>query len=307
MDKQKVVIVGAGGMVGASTAYALALRSVVEEIVLIDRTEDMAWGQAADINDAMGLDRSVSVRPGTYDDIATDDIVVISAGAPQQPNQTRMELLGINVGIMREIIQNIMKNGAQPYLVVVSNPVDVMTYVALKESGLPKNRVMGTGTTLDTSRLKSLIADGLGVNSRDVDAYILGEHGDSSFSTIETAQIGEIPLREYPGYTDELVENIEQKIRDRAYRIIETKKSTYFAIGFVVSKIVSALRQANSTIYPVCSLVEGEYGIDNVVLGLPSTLSRDGVKILAGYPLTDREREALHASAGVVAEAISTL
>ena len=307
MDKQKVVIVGAGGMVGASTAYALALRSVVEEIVLIDRSEDMAWGQAADINDAMGLDRSVSVRPGTYDDIATDDIVVISAGAPQQPDQTRMELLGINVGIMRDIIQNIMKNGAQPYLVVVSNPVDVMTYVALKESGLPKNRVMGTGTTLDTSRLKSLIADGLGVNSRDVDAYILGEHGDSSFSTIETAQIGEIPLREYPGYTDELVENVEQKIRDRAYKIIETKKSTYFAIGFVVSKIVSALRQSTSTIYPVCSLVEGEYGLENVVLGLPSMINDEGVKILAGYPLTDRERDALHASSRVVQQAISDI
>ncbi len=307
MDKQKVVIVGAGGMVGASTAYALALRSVVEEIVLIDRSEDMAWGQAADINDAMGLDRSVSVRPGTYDDIATDDIVVISAGAPQQPGQTRMELLGINVGIMRDIIQNIMKNGAQPYLVVVSNPVDVMTYVALKESGLPKNRVMGTGTTLDTSRLKSLIADGLGVNSRDVDAYILGEHGDSSFSTIETAQIGEIPLREYPGYTDELVENVEQKIRDRAYKIIETKKSTYFAIGFVVSKIVSALRQSTSTIYPVCSLVEGEYGLENVVLGLPSMINDEGVKILAGYPLTDRERDALHASSRVVQQAISDI
>ena len=307
MDKQKVVIVGAGGMVGASTAYALALRSVVEEIVLIDRSEDMAWGQAADINDAMGLDRSVSVRLGTYDDIATDDIVVISAGAPQQPGQTRMELLGINVGIMRDIIQNIMKNGAQPYLVVVSNPVDVMTYVALKESGLPKNRVMGTGTTLDTSRLKSLIADGLGVNSRDVDAYILGEHGDSSFSTIETAQIGEIPLREYPGYTDELVENVEQKIRDRAYKIIETKKSTYFAIGFVVSKIVSALRQSTSTIYPVCSLVEGEYGLENVVLGLPSMINDEGVKILAGYPLTDRERDALHASSRVVQQAISDI
>ena len=307
MDKQKVVIVGAGGMVGASTAYALALRSVVEEIVLIDRSEDMAWGQAADINDAMGLDRSVSVRLGTYDDIATDDIVVISAGAPQQPGQTRMELLGINVGIMRDIIQNIMKNGAQPYIVVVSNPVDVMTYVALKESGLPKSRVMGTGTTLDTSRLKSLIADGLGVNSRDVDAYILGEHGDSSFSTIETAQIGEIPLREYPGYTDELVENVEQKIRDRAYKIIETKKSTYFAIGFVVSKIVSALRQSTSTIYPVCSLVEGEYGLENVVLGLPSMINDKGVKILAGYPLTDRERDALHASSRVVQQAISDI
>ena len=307
MNKQKVIVVGAGGMVGASAAYAMALRSVVEEIVLIDRSEEMAWGQAADINDAMGLDRSVSVRPGSYDDIATDDIVVISAGAPQQPGQTRLELLGVNVGIMRDIIQNVMKNGAQPYILVVSNPVDVMTYVALKESGLPKNRVLGTGTTLDTSRLKSLIADGLGVNSRDVDAYILGEHGDSSFSTIETAQIGEIPLREYPGFTEELVDNVEQKIRDRAYKVIETKKSTYFAIGFVVSKIVSALRQTNSTIYPVCSLVEGEYGIDNVVLGLPSTVSRDGVKILAGYPLTEREHEALQKSAGIVAEAIASI
>jgi L-lactate dehydrogenase len=166
---------------------------------------------------------------------------------------------------------------------------------------------MGTGTTLDTARLKSHLADRLDVNSRDIDAYILGEHGDSSFSTIETAQIGEIPLAEYPGYTPELVENVEQTIRDRAYKVIETKKSTYFAIGFVVSKVVSALRQSNSTIYPVCSLVEGEYGLDDVVLGLPSTLSSDGVKILAGYPLTDREREALQHSANVVSEAIRSI
>ena len=194
MSKQKLVIVGAGGMVGAAAAYACALRSVVEEIVLIDRSPEMAWGQAADINDAMGLDRSVSVRSGDYDDIATDDIVVITAGAPQQPGQTRLELLEVNVGIMRDIVQNIRKNDAEPFIVVVSNPVDVLTYVALKESGLPKHRVMGTGTTLDTARLKSHLADRLDVNSRDIDAYILGEHGDSSFSTIETAQIGEIPL-----------------------------------------------------------------------------------------------------------------
>ncbi len=307
MDRQKVVIIGAGGMVGAAAAYAVAVRSVVEEIVLIDRSAEMAWGQAADINDAMGLDRSVSVRSGGYDDIKTDDIVVITAGAPQQPGQTRLELLEINVGIMRDIIQNVRKNGAEPFIVVVSNPVDVLTYVALKESGLPKHRVMGTGTTLDTARLKSHLADGLDVNSRDIDAYILGEHGDSSFSTIETAQIGEIPLAEYPGYTPELVENVEQTIRDRAYRVIETKKSTYFAIGFVVSKVVSALRQSTSTIYPVCSLVEGEYGLHDVVIGLPSTVSSDGVKILSGYPLTDRQREALHHSAGVVSEAIRSI
>lgn len=307
MNKQKLVIIGGGGMVGATAAYACALRSVVEEIVLIDRNADLVWGQAADINDAMGLDRNVEVRAGDYSDIATDDIVVITAGAPQQPGQTRLELVGVNANIMRDIVKNIMAGGAKPYLVVVSNPVDVLTYVALKESGLPKNRVIGTGTTLDTARLKSHLADLLNVNTRDVDAYILGEHGDSSFSTIETAQIGEVPLRDYPGFQEEIVENIEQKIRDRAYKVIETKKSTYFAIGFVISKIVSALRQSTHTIYPVCSLAEGEYGLDNVVLGLPSAISSDGVKILAGYPLTDREKELLAQSAEIVGEAIRSL
>ena len=307
MNKQKLLIVGGGGMVGATAAYACALRSVIEEIVLIDRNEDLAWGQAADINDAMGIDRNVVVRTGSYSDINDDDIVVITAGAPQLPGQTRLELIDVNAKIMRDIVKNIMANGAKPYLVIVSNPVDVLTYVALKESGLPKNRVFGTGTTLDTSRMKSYLADAFNVDSKAVDAYILGEHGDSSFSTIETAQIGEVPIREYPGFTEEMIDGIEQKVRDRAYRVIETKKSTYFAIGFVVSKIVSALRKSTHTVYPVCSLVESEYGLNNVVLGLPSTISSDGVKILAGYPLTEREKELLNKSAGIIAEMISHL
>lgn len=307
MNKQKLLIVGGGGMVGATAAYACALRSVIEEIVLIDRSEDLAWGQAADINDAMGIDRNVVVHTGNYSDINDDDIVVITAGAPQLPGQTRLELIDVNAKIMRDIVKNIMANGAKPYLVIVSNPVDVLTYVALKESGFPKNRVFGTGTTLDTSRMKSYLANAFNVDSKAVDAYILGEHGDSSFSTIETAQIGEVPIREYPGFTDEMIDGIEQKVRDRAYRVIETKKSTYFAIGFVVSKIVSALRKSTHTVYPVCSLAEGEYGLNNVVLGLPSTISSDGVKILAGYPLTEREKESLNKSAGIIAEMISHL
>ena len=307
MNKQKLVIIGGGGMVGASAAYACALRQVVEEIVLIDRNPDLAWGQAADINDAMGIDRNVSVRQGDYSDIADDDIVVITAGSPQLPGQTRLELIGVNAGIMRDIVKNIMAGGAKPYLVIVANPVDVLTYVALKESGLPKNRVFGTGTTLDTSRLKSLIADGLDVNSREVDVYILGEHGDSSFSTIEPARIGDVPLAEYPGFNPELVENVEQKIRDRAYRVIDTKKSTYFAIGFVISKIVSALRQSSHTIYPVCSLVDGEYGLSDVVLGLPSAISAEGVRILSGFQLTDREKAALYHSADIVKQAIASV
>ena len=307
MNKQKLLIVGGGGMVGATAAYACALRSVIEEIVLIDRSEDLAWGQAADINDAMGIDRNVVVHTGNYSDINDDDIVVITAGAPQLPGQTRLELIDVNAKIMRDIVKNIMANGAKPYLVIVSNPVDVLTYVAIKESGLPKNRVFGTGTTLDTSRMKSYLADAFNVDSKAVDAYILGEHGDSSFSTIETAQIGEVPIREYPGFTEEMIDGIEQKVRDRAYRVIETKKSTYFAIGFVVSKIVSALRKSTHTVYPVCSLAEGEYGLNNVVLGLPSTISSDGVKILAGYPLTEREKESLNKSAGIITEMISHL
>ena len=307
MNKQKLLIVGGGGMVGATAAYACALRSVIEEIVLIDRNEDLAWGQAADINDAMGIDRNVVVHTGNYSDINDDDIVVITAGAPQLPGQTRLELIDVNAKIMRDIVKNIMVNGAKPYLVIVSNPVDVLTYVALKESGLPKNRVFGTGTTLDTSRMKSYLANAFNVDSKAVDAYILGEHGDSSFSTIETAQIGEVPIKEYPGFTEEIIDGIEQKVRDRAYRVIETKKSTYFAIGFVVSKIVSALRKSTHTVYPVCSLAEGEYGLNNVVLGLPSTISSDGVKILAGYPLTEREKESLNKSAGIIAEMISHL
>ena len=307
MNRQKVIIVGAGGMVGSAAAYAMALQNIAEEIVLIDRNPDAAWGHAADINDGLGFGSSVVVRTGTYNDIATDDIVVITAGAPQMPGQTRLELLNVNAQIIREIVRNIMQHGAKPFLVLVSNPVDVLTYVALRESGLPKNRVFGTGTTLDTSRLKSYLADQLDVNSGEVDAYILGEHGDSSFSTIETAQVGEVPLREYPGFAPEIVENIEQTIRDRAYRVIDTKKATYYAIGNIITQVVTALLRSTHSVFPVCSLVEGEYGQNDVVLGLPSIVNSDGVRILAGYPLTDREQQALHHSAEVVSEAIHSL
>lgn len=306
MNRQKAVIVGVG-MVGSTAAYTLAIGQVVDEIVLIDRSEANSWGQAADINDAMGLESGVTVRPGSYDDIETNDIVIIAAGTSQQPGQTRMELIDINAGIMRGIVRGIMARDIEPFIIVVANPVDVLTYVALKESGLPKNRVFGTGTTLDTSRLRSHLASSLEVNSREVDAYILGEHGDSSFSTIETAQIGDVPLREFPNFSEELIQNIDQDIRDRAYRIIEAKKSTYYGIGQVISKVVAALRRSSHSVFPVCSLVEGEYGLHDVVLGLPSTVSADGVKILSGYQMTERQQAALELSAGVVKDAIQNI
>lgn len=307
MKKQKAFIVGGGGMVGATAAYAMALNKAVEEIVMIDVNEQLVWGQAADINDAMGFDSGILVRTGSYDEINDDDIVVITAGAAQQPGQSRLELLGVNAGIIRGVMSDIVKNGKKPFVVVVANPVDVLTYIAATEFGLPKERVFGTGTTLDTSRLRATIADELNVHSREVDAYILGEHGDSSFSTIERANVGDIALRKFPGYEDRDYDEIDQKIRERAYKVIESKKSTYYAIGLVISKIVIALRRSTYSIFPVCSLLDGEYGLHDVVLGVPSTVSNEGVKILNGYELTEEEIDMLHASADVVRKAIDTV
>jgi L-lactate dehydrogenase len=307
MGKQKAFVVGGGGMVGATAAYAMALNKAVEEIVLIDVNEQLVWGQAADINDAMGFDSGILVRTGTYEEIATGDIVVITAGAPQVPGQSRLELLGVNAGIIRSIMKEVTKDGRQPFVLMVANPVDVLTYIASTEFGLPKGYVLGTGTTLDTSRLRSIIADDLGVHSREVDAYILGEHGDSSFSTIARANVGDIPLKKFPGYDGRDYRGIDKKIRDRAYKVIETKKSTYYAIGLVISKVVIALRRSTYSIFPVCSLLDGEYGLRDVVLGVPSVVSNQGVKILEGYELTPEEKDLLKESAAVVKHAIATV
>ncbi len=307
MAKQKVFVVGGGGMVGSAAAYAMALNKVAEDIVLVDVNEQLVWGQAADINDAMGFDSGVLVRTGTYDEVTSQDIVVITAGAPQLPGQSRLELLGVNAGIIRSILTEITRDGRQPFVVMVANPVDVLTYIASTEFGLPKGRVFGTGTTLDTSRLRATIADELNVHSREVDAYVLGEHGDSSFSTIERANVGDIALRKFPGYEDRDYSEIDQKIRDRAYKVIETKKSTYYAIGLVICKVVTALRRSTYSIFPVCSLFDGEYGLSDVVLGVPSTVNNEGVKILSGYELSDDEVAKLHTSADVVRQAIDTV
>ncbi len=306
MATQKVFIVGGGGMVGASAAYALALQEIVEEIILIDINEQLVWGQAADINDATAFSESVSVRVGSYDEINTDDIVVITSGAPQQPGQTRLELLGINAGIMRDVVGKVMAGGKQPFIVVVANPVDALTYVALKTSGMSKNRVFGTGTTLDTARLRVALSRALHVSSEDISAYVMGEHGDSSFSAVAGARAGDIAITNYPSFKPEMIEDIDTEIRERAYKIIEAKKSTYFAIGQVIAQIVAALRRDVPSIFPVCSLVEGEYGHNDVVIGLPSMISVDGVKILEGYELNEDETQKLAHSVQVVKGAIQS-
>lgn len=307
MAQPSVFIVGAGGMVGATAAQALAIKETLHEIVLIDVAEDLVHGQAMDINHATAFTDGVHVRAGNYDEIREDDIVVVTCGLAQRPGQSRLELLEANANIIRDVTKKIMAQGKPVYIIMVSNPVDVLTQVALEASGLPKERVFGTGTMLDTARLRVTLANSLGVSQQSVEANVLGEHGDSSFPALSRASVGGVPLGEFPGFDASLTATIDQDIRNSAYKIIEAKKSTYYGIGHVVVKVVEALTRDTATVLPVCSLTDGEYGLSDVVISLPSLVSRKGVRILEGYPLSEDEKTHLKASAEVIKEAYSSL
>ncbi|MDF2460853.1 MAG: ldh [Candidatus Saccharibacteria bacterium] len=300
MNKPSVFIVGAGGMVGAAAASAIALKEIANDIVLIDIAEELVKGQALDLSHATAYTDGVNVRVGDYADIKEDDIVVITSGVPQKPGQSRRELIATNARIMQSVVEGVMKQGKPVFIIVVANPVDTLTHVALKASGLPKSRVFGTGTTLDTARLRVTLAHQLGVSQQHVHALILGEHGDSSFPVLSAANVAGIPLEKFPGFKPEMAKNIHQEIREAAYKIIEAKKATYFGIGHAVAKLVEALIRPTGNIYPICSLAEGEYGLKDVVIGLPTMISPSGVRILDDYPLNDAERKSLHDSAEIV-------
>lgn len=307
MSQPAVFVVGAGGMVGATVAHVLAVKETVRDIVLIDVAEELVGGQAMDISHATGYTDGVRVRTGDYAEIKEDDIIVITCGVAQKPGQSRLELLGVNAAIVRDVVGKVMAQSKPVFILMVTNPVDVLTYVALQASGLPKQRVFGTGTVLDTARLRVAIAGELGVSQRTVEAYVLGEHGDSSFPALSHASISGVPIERFPGFSEGKARTLGQDIRDSAYKIIEAKKSTYHGIGQAVAKIIEAMIRDAASIYPVCSLLEGEYGLDGVMLGVPSLVNRRGVRILDGYPLKGDEIEHLNASAAVVKEAITAV
>ncbi len=294
-------------MVGATAAQALAIKEVVHNIVLMDVAEDLVHGQAADISHGTAYSNGVHVRAGGYDEIKEDDIIVITCGAAQKPGQSRLELLDTNAAVVREVVGKVMEQGKPVFILMVANPVDILTQVALEASGLPKERVFGTGTTLDTARLRVTLANALHVSQQSVQAYVFGEHGDSSFPALSHASVGGVPLAKFPGYDDKLVESIGQDIRDTVYRIIEAKRATYYGIGQVIAKLVEAMVRDRASIFPVCSLAEGEYGLKDVVIGLPSLVSSHGARILEDYPLSEAEKRQLHASAEIVKKAYDSL
>ncbi len=308
MRSRKIFIVGGGGMVGATAAQVIATKELASEIVLIDVAEDLVRGQAMDINHATAYTHGVKVRVGDYSELEDNDIVVITSGVGGvTPGKTRLDFIGTNANIVRDVVGQISAQNKDVFIVMVTNPVAVLTYVALKQSGFPKQRVFGTGTMLDTARLCVELAQKLHVSQRYVQAFVLGEHGDSSFAALTQTSVGGIPLKNFPGYSSSMTDTIENDVRLAAQQIVAAKKSTYYGIAQVIAKIIDSLAHDTGRILTTCSLAEGEYGLTDVVVGLPCLVSSKGAKILEGYPLSTEEQAKLQKSAGIVQKVIKEL
>ncbi|GEM01249.1 L-lactate dehydrogenase [Halolactibacillus halophilus] len=300
---KKVAIVGTG-FVGSSYAYSLVNQGTVSEIVLIDLNKDRAEGEAQDLNHGVPFGSPMKIRAGDYADCHNVDLVVITAGANQKPNETRLDLASKNAKIMRGIVKEIMASGFDGILLIASNPVDVMTHVAYEASGLPKERVIGSGTILDTARFRYLLSDYFQVDSRNVHAYIVGEHGDSELPIWSHVTIGGLPLNVYGKlnnfYEDRDMQAIFENVRDAAYQIIQKKGATYYGIGMGLARLTKALLYNENSILTVSTYFEGEYDINGVYMGIPAVVNAHGVREILRLNLSDREQQLLESSANIL-------
>ena len=305
---QKCAIIGCG-FVGATTAFTLIEHGVFSELVLIDANNKKAEGEAMDLNHGIPFAKPVKVYAGNYDDLSDCSLIIIAAGANQKPGETRIDLVKKNTAILKSIIPEITKRNKECILLILSNPVDILTYITLKISGFPKNRVIGSGTVLDTARLKYLLAEHLGVDSRNVHAFIIGEHGDSELAVWGSANISGIDLKDFCGLcgkctTMENIYNLYNNVRESAYKIIDSKGATYYAIAMATLRIVECIVRDEKSVIPVSTLVEGEYGINDVCMGLPSIVGKNGVERILEIPLNKNEAENLLNSAREINEYI---
>ena len=298
---RKVAIIGCG-FVGSASAFALMQSGLFKEIVLIDVDKKKAEGEAMDISDGIPYVRHMNVYAGDYDDIVDAYIIIITAGAGQKPGETRLDLVNKNIAIFKSIIPEISKRDCQGILLVVANPVDILTEVALKLSGFSENRVMGSGTVLDTARLKYKLGQQLEVDSRSVHAFIIGEHGDSEIAAWSSANISGIELdkfcemRDYCEY-EKVTREIAEKVKNSAYEIIDRKQATYYGIAMAVKRICEVIVRDENSILPVSSMLHGEYGINDVVLSMPTIVGKNGIEKLVPIPLNEEEQCALKKSA----------
>ncbi len=308
----KVVMIGAG-LVGSTSAYAIMDAGTVSEIVLIDMDSKRLAGEVMDLTHGAAFVPQVTVRTGTYSDCADAGVVVITAGAGQKPGESRLDLLKKNVEVFRDVVPRVASAVTDAVLVVVTNPVDILTYVALKISGLPANRVIGSGTLLDSARFRFLLSRHCEVAAQNVHAYIIGEHGDSEVPAWSATNVAGMPFEEFcvgcglvgctPGRKDAIFDNV----KNAAYRIIEDKGATYYAVGLAVRRIVQAIVRDERAVLEVSSLMQGQHGVEDVCLSLPTVVNSGGVARVLEIDLSDSERAGFRASAEELKKTIAGL
>ena len=302
INQRKVAVVGCG-FVGAATAFTLMQSGLFSEMVLIDANFDKADGEAKDISHGIPFAGQMKIYAGDYDDASDAAIMIITAGANQAPGETRLDLVSKNVAIYKEIIPEVARRDFHGIMLIVSNPVDILTHVAVKLSGLPENRVIGSGTVLDTARLKYAIGQHLDVDSRSVHAFIIGEHGDSEIAAWGSTNVSGIPLTDFcemRGHTDHKQEmrRIAEEVKGSAYDIIAKKRATYYGIAMSVRRICECIMRDEKSILPVSAEMHGEYGIEGIALSMPSIVGSSGFETHVPIQLTPDEADALRRSAG---------
>jgi len=300
----KVAVIGAG-FVGSSFAYSLMIHGTVSEIVLIDIDRERAEGEAMDLNHGLSFVRPAKIWAGDYSDCEGADIVVIAAGLAQKPSESRLTLVNRNVEIFRQIIPKIKEYNKECILLVVTNPVDVMTYVTLKLSGFPSNRVIGSGTILDTSRLRYLLGEYLRVDPRNVHAYIIGEHGDSEVPVWSLANVAGTRLKDYcpicgKKYDETYLNTIFEQVKNAAYKIIELKGRTHYAIGLGLTRIVESIIRDENAVLTVSSLLQDYYGVSDICISVPTIVNRKGVREVLKLPLEEEEIKKFQNSASIL-------
>ena len=298
-NHQKVVLVG-DGAVGSTYAYAMVQQGLAEEFTIVDLTKKRAEGDALDLEDATVFTAPKQIYAADYDTCKDADVVIICAGAAQKPGETRLDLVGKNLKIMREIVQPIVASGFDGVFIVAANPVDILTYAVQKISGFPTNKVISSGTSLDSARLRVALAKRFGVDPRDVDVNVMAEHGDSEFAAYSSATIGGLPLydlakQEHISQDDLL--KIEDDVRNKAYEIINRKGATYYGVATCLMRITKAILRDENAVLPVGAYVNGEYGVKDLYLGTSAVINANGIAKVIEVPLDEREQAAMTKSA----------
>lgn len=291
-DNQKVILVG-DGAVGSSYAFALVTQNIAQELGIIDIDKAKTEGDALDLSHALAFTSPKKIYAADYSDCHDADIVVISAGAAQKPGETRLDLVKKNMRIFKDIVGQIMDSGFDGIFLVATNPVDILTYATWKFSGLPKHRVIGSGTSLDSARFRQEIATILDVDARNVHGYILGEHGDTEFPVWSHANVAGLQIYEWikenPGVDEKALVDVFYKVRDAAYDIIEKKGATFYGIAVALARITKAILDNENAVLPISAYLDGEYGQSDVYIGVPAIINRQGIRKVVEIPLSESE------------------